>query len=265
MQTAERPALQSLRSNLEHQGIRPLLAGDGRVAEAGNALCLSVGPQDGSRYSNAQLDDYHAENRFRHRPPVTLQLRARFSVPYSLFGGTAGFGFWNDPAGMSGRVRLAPPQAVWFFLASPHSRMPLVLDRPGWGWTAATLGVRLRDALWLAPLAPVLMLAARSPARAAHLWSWLKARLRLSGTPLCIDDLTDWHDYRLAWTATGAHFWIDGAPVAHAPHAPPGPLGLVIWIDNQYLVAEPTGELRSGSVACGAQSLEIAELHLERG
>mgnify|MGYP005841255401 CR=1 FL=1 len=256
---------QNLLTDLARWGISPTLRGTGRVEQTADRICLRVGPQQEDGYSNAQLDDYHHDGYFRRRAPVTLHIRARFTVPFDAFAGTAGFGFWNDPVGMTGRPRLAPPRALWFFLASPHSRMPLVLDRPGWGWTAASLGVSWPTALGLAPIAPVLAILQRVPALNQRLWPWLRSRLCLAGTALDPAGLTEWHDYTLIWHPSGAHFRVDGVEVAYHAVAPRGTLGLVVWIDNQYLVARETGALRGGTVTCGAQGLELAGLQIIAG
>jgi hypothetical protein len=74
--------------------------------------------------------------------------------------------------------------------------------------------------------------------------------------------LTGWHSYVLEWQPHAATFFVDGQMVLEAP-SPRGPLGLVIWLDNQYLVAHPSGRLRYGLVAkAEMQWLEIADLHL---
>jgi hypothetical protein len=256
---------QNLRTDLARRGIVPTLRGTGRVDQVADCVRLTIGPQQDAGYSNAQLDDYHCDGSFRQRAPVTLQIRARFTIAFDAFAGTAGFGFWNDPVGMTGRLRLAPPRALWFFLASPHCEMPLVLDRPGWGWMAATLGVSWPTIIGLAPIAPALAMLQRIPAFNRYLWPWLRSRLRLAGTVLDPAGLTDWHDYVLAWRASGAEFSIDGTEVAHYPVAPRGSLGLVVWIDNQYLVARETGALRGGTSACNTQGLEIADLRVTPG
>jgi hypothetical protein len=41
------------------------------------------------------------------------------------------------------------------------------------------------------------------------------------------------------------------------PNPPPGPLGFVAWIDNQYAIATPQGSLRFGTVSSSAEWLEI--------
>lgn len=253
----------------------PYVSGDGRVELSSGSVRLAVGPSQGNAYSDAQLDDYRVsistpehdrpEAGFRWRPPVRLSVRARFSHGASELRGTAGFGFWNDPVGMTGRVRLRPPQAVWFFLATEPSQMPLVLDQPGRGWMASALDVRGRELAYLALLAPMLVVAMRVPRLKAWIWPWLRRRMRLAGEllPDAGRWLTAWRDYVLTWEPDRARFAVDGETVAILPVAPRGPLGLVIWIDTQFLIATPRGELRSGVTACPTQWLEIASLDVE--
>ena len=129
------------------------------------------------RYTNAQIDDYGglARQRFLWSPPLTLTVRARFSHPAPrlrdecdcdfryqpaaeagpILGGTAGFGFWNDPFMMAGRRVPALPRAIWFFYASPPSNMKLDLRTPGCGWKAATIDAARLPFLALAPTIPV--------------------------------------------------------------------------------------------------------------
>jgi hypothetical protein len=52
---------------------------------------------------------------------------------------------------------------------------------------------------------------------------------------------------------------LQGAP------SPRGPLGLVIWIDNQYLIVHPTGRLEHGILPLPhTQWLEIDAVALQR-
>jgi hypothetical protein len=45
-----------------------------------------------------------------------------------------------------------------------------------------------------------------------------------------------------------------------APDPPPGPLGFVAWIDNQYAVATPRGSLRFGTLASEREWLALDAL-----
>src|SRR5690242_2993538 len=104
---------------------------------------LKIPEGDASRYRFAQIDDYFRLGRrnFPHRS-VTLSLSARVSsvsIP-----GTWGFGFWNDPFGMSlgfggNRTQLpALPNAIWFFHASQENHLSFQDAKPAQGFLAQT-------------------------------------------------------------------------------------------------------------------------------
>ena len=60
-------------------------------------------------------------------------------------------------------------------------------------------------------------------------------------------------------------FFLDGGLLLETSHAPAGPLGLVVWLDNQFLQIAPWGHFRWGVVAKEeAQWLEIDWLAVER-
>jgi hypothetical protein len=74
-------------------------------------------------------------------------------------------------------------------------------------------------------------------------------------------DPTQWHAYRLQWQAEQVRFWVDEALVLETAAAPRGPLGLVLWVDNQYAALPPDGRLRFGTLPNPRPAwLEIAEL-----
>jgi len=53
---------------------------------------------------------------------------------------------------------------------------------------------------------------------------------------------------------------VDGAEILRTPLAPRGPLGLVLWIDNQYAAWRPDGRLGFGTLANPAAWLEIENI-----
>src|SRR5262245_9983066 len=101
--------------------------GGGLVETVDSTLRLELPAAVARAYSDAQIDDYsrHARPVFLWRPPLTMEIRARFShvvhpVPTAganahqrLLRGTAGFGFWNYPLSLTGAV-LRLPDAIWF-------------------------------------------------------------------------------------------------------------------------------------------------------
>ncbi len=69
--------------------------------------------------------------------------------------------------------------------------------------------------------------------------------------------------YEIEWQANSVRFVVDGASTLITDRAPPGPLGFVLWVDNQWLVFTPDGALGAGVAELGnAQWLDIAELKL---
>lgn len=241
---------------------RPYAVGSGRVAIEDEVIGLYVDAGDGVRYSNAQVDDYHLDGILRWQPPVEMRLRARFSSNGTMRG-TAGFGFWNDPFAMTktgGAKRWLPqlrlPQAVWFFFGSLPSNMALAKGVPGFGWKAATIDAGRLLAKCLLPLAPLGILACRVPWLYAKVWPLAQHILKIDEALLPVS-MAVWHEYRLVWDVDVVRFYVDGAEVFCSRFSPRGPLGFVLWIDNQMMIATPQGELRGGIVPNPSQWLEI--------
>lgn len=238
-------------------------------AEDSDSLRFVLDGATGGRYADAQLDDYQGLPRraFKWRPPVSVDLRARFSHAQDQLRGTAGFGFWNDPFAMTGGRWPALPRAVWFFYASPPSNMALALDVPGYGWKAATLDALRPAALAVVPAAPLLVALMNLPALYHRLWPPVQRALAVTEQPLADSlTMTGWHSYRLEWLPGAARFWVDGALVLEASPPPAGPLGFVMWLDNQYMVATPQGRLGWGTLDTPHQQwLEVQDFSIEAG
>ena len=250
--------------------------GSGTLEAEGSGLRFCLRDAAAAGYSNAQIDDYQGLPRreFVWRPPLRLTVRARFShlpatgdTPQSGLKGTAGFGFWNDPFLMTEPRVPALPRAAWFFHASPPSNMKLDLGTPGRGWKAATIDALRPAALLLAPLALPAMLLMNVRALYRRLWPPIQRRLNVAEALVNVDT-REWHIYELAWGTERARFTVaaEGAQprqVLDAP-APHGPLGFVIWMDNQYLVATPRGKVRWGVLDVpGEQWLDVSHLAIE--
>ncbi len=236
--------------------------GSGRLESGAGALRLVNASPDARHYSNAQIDDYRhlARSRFPWRPPLSLTVRARFS--HEQPAGTAGFGFWNDPFNTVGFRPPAFPQAIWFFHASPPSDMPLAMDVPGWGWKAAMLDATRLPFPLLFPLGPLAIPFLRLPVLYRRLWPLAQRLMHAAEAPVP-STMADWHTYRIDWGVTAARFTVDDEVVLTAATPPQGPLGLVIWLDNRYLVATPQGRLRWGLLASPErQWLELEEVRV---
>jgi hypothetical protein len=245
-----------------------LEAGSGRVeVHQEGIFILNLDPQSNG-YTLAQMDDYHrlARRDFRWGPPLHLQVRALASLNESK--GTLGFGFWNDPfslsIGQSGTARRFPagPQAVWFFYGSPPNDMVLAPPVPGNGWKAAILRSPRIPSLLLAPAAMAAFVAAQVSILRRVVMTTAQKAIQ-ADEALLHHKLDQSHLYELIWEKHFVRFLVDGELVLHSTITPRPPLGLVIWIDNQYAIASPEGGFRFGMLPIHeAQSLEISELEI---
>ncbi len=272
-------AVPLLKPSLVNGATLALLPG-GATGCAEGAFRLLIAPQAAGRpavYTNAQLADDHMPRRHhRWRPPLTLTLEARFSAPAGLVG-TAGFGFWNDPAGMSRRRAPALPKALWFFWHSPHSALPLLFGNAedavgeGTGHGATRGYAAALNGSAYGVMRAVRWLRRRQPAGQGRFdgVELLRAGAGSQAAPLSAFDEA-WHRYQLVWHGAGAHWLVDGVEVFTTQDAPTGRLAMVIWIDNQFLIVRPDGRLRwqikQGVTALATpQSLEIRRFEVEPG
>jgi hypothetical protein len=239
-----------------------------RVKERGLGywrLAIPAGEQ--GQYRLAQMDDYSglARRDFPRRPPFRLELQVRASAPN--LPGTWGFGLWNDPfnasLGLGGGVRHLPalPNALWFFFASPPNYLSLRDDLPAVGALAASFRSPRMPGLLLTPGALALPLLALRPT--ARLIRRLGRLVVKEASALMGHNAVEWHQYSLFWGAEGAELRVDGEVVLATEVTPCGPLGLVLWIDNQYAAFRPDGGLEYGRLANPESWIEIKELRIE--
>jgi hypothetical protein len=234
--------------------LKPNLTEQAQVSQTGAGvwhLELPAGRE--GRYRLAQLDDYSNLRReiFPWNPSVSLSLGAKAS--HRDIPGTWGFGLWNDPFSLSfgfgGGTRRWPvlPQAAWFFFASAPNYLSLRDDLPAQGSLVAT---------FCSPQWPTYLMALGAPALPLLLWSPSARLIRRLGRRFVRQDAvtmgidpTEWHSYVLQWYKDFVCFQVDGRVMLETPVSPPGPLGLVIWIDNQYAALPPSGRLSYGTLA----------------
>ena len=208
----------------------------------GYRLSIPAGKAD--TYRLAQLDDYTKtpRHKFPWHPPIRLALSARASS--RSIPGTWGFGLWNDPFGLSLGFGGTPfrlpslPNAVWFFGASKENHLSFRDDKPAQGFLAQT---------FRSPkFHPLLIPAGMALPFSRNLTRRLLGKvIGEDGIRLGID-VTQWHDYKLDWREDRIAFEVDEVPVFESSVSPQAPLGLVIWIDNQYAAFTPGGNIRFG-------------------
>jgi hypothetical protein len=251
--------------------LSPRSSRDASATPISSGWRLTIPAGDASAYRFAQLDDYTglARGQFPSHPPLTLSLRARSSS--NSIAGTWGFGLWNDPFGLSlgfgGNPFRLPtlPNATWFFHASEENWLSFGDSKePGRGNPAPTFrGNGFLAQTFCSPAFDARLI----PAGLAFPFSrkatrrWLGRVVGEDGVRLSVD-AAQWHRYRLEWSPTRSAFWVDDALVFESPVSPRPPLGLVIWIDNQFAAFTPEGKVGFGVLKNEAAWLEIENLVL---
>ncbi len=237
-------------------------------------LTIPAGKAD--QYRLAQLDDYTLLSRrqFPHRfnlPSSTLRMSLSARTSSDSLPGTWGFGLWNDPFGLSlgfggNPFRLpALPNAVWFFGASEENYL---------SFRDSTIGGRVSGGVSIHPSDYSTAAAVSRPSAVANgfiaqafrspkfhpllipagmaLPFSRKVTRRMLGRVIEEDgvalsvDPRQWHGYRLEWSLNRVSFEVDDALVFESQVSPHPPLGLVIWIDNQYAAFTPEGKIGFG-------------------
>lgn len=213
------------------------------------------------QYRLAQLDDYAKTPRsqFPLQPPRSLSLSARASS--TSIPGTWGFGFWNYPFGMSlgfgGTGWRLPtlPNAVWFFSASQENYLSFKEGKPAHGFLAQ---------VFRSPTFHPWLIAAGLALPFSRKWTrrLMSKVIDEDGKSLNVD-VSQWHRYNLHWRTDRVTFAVDDTTLFESSVSPRSPLGLVIWIDNQYAAFTPEGKIGFGVLANPEPAwLEIKDIDL---
>lgn len=244
--------------------LKPRHTKDARVEEVSRdeshyLLTIPAGKAD--QYRLAQLDDYTQLKRknFPHRTPFTIKMSARTSS--TTIPGTWGFGLWNDPFGLSlgfgGNPFHLPalPNTIWFFGASEENFLSFNNRYRANGFLAQSFRAPIFHP-WLI-LAGMSLLFSRKVSR-----RFLGKVIKDEGVRLSVDP-TQWHSYRLDWREKRVSFTVDEVHVFESSVSPHPPLGLVIWIDNQYAAFTPEGQLAFGVLENSEPAwLEIGDIEI---
>ncbi len=211
--------------------------------------------------SDAEIDDHRTAPRWnlKWNPPLTMTIRARFSHPAGELAGTAGFGFWNDPFDWVGNVE-SPPNALWFFYASPHSDMAFVRDVAGHGWKAGMLNGGKADRLTMA----VGNFVFKIPGMSKFVFALAETRMNAAEHVMSLD-MTQWHEYILEWGIREAIFRVDGREVLRVKNPPRVPLGFVAWVDNNATSMGPGKDFDFKRIAINQrQWMELSCVRIEQ-
>lgn len=212
--------------------------------------------------SDAEIDDHRTVPRQRlpWTPPLRMTVRARASHPAGQMLGTAGFGFWNDPFDWVGNVQV-PPNALWFFYASPPSDMAFVPNVAGRGWKAAVLNGGRADRATMAAGNLIFGI----PGMSRLVFRLAQTRINAAEAVLSEVAMEEWHEYKLEWRKELARFLVDDRLALQAPRPPTVPLGFVAWVDNNYAVMGPGREFAFGRIPIAQrQWMELSQVTIEK-
>jgi len=149
----------------------------------------------------------------------------------------------------------ALPNAAWFFHASEQNYLSFRDDRPAQGFFAQVFRAPKFHPL-LIPAGAALPFSRRTTRK------YLGRIIEEDSAAIGVDE-TQWHVYRLEWGPVRSAFWVDGSLVMESQVSPNPPLGLVIWIDNQYAAFEPDGRISMGVLAGKEEWLEIEGIEIK--
>jgi hypothetical protein len=261
---------------------------DARVEEISpdaSHYLLSIPAGKADQYRLAQLDDYAKLKRSQLplRSPCMLSLSARTSS--DSIPGTWGFGFWNDPFGLSlglggNPFRLpTPPNTAWFFGASQETYLSFKEQSTSAQGEAIAANGFIAQAfrapgfhVRLIPAGVALPFSRKTTRRllgkvieedGVQLWSPATRRGQERAPGLHKTDPTQWHRYQIDWREKRVSFHVDEVLVLESSISPHPPLGLVIWIDNQYAAFTPEGKIGFGVLENPEPAwLEIKDLEI---
>ncbi len=224
--------------------LKPRLSASASCTPLQDGWRFTIPSGPASRYRLSQLDDHAHVSRKKYawQPPLALSLRARASD--ASMPGTWGFGLWNDPFGFSFGIASnfftlpALPNAVWFFYGSGKNYLSFRDDKPVQGFHAQS---------FRSPgFHPLLISAALSLPFSRRATRRILSRIIAEDSASLNMDVTQWHSYRLGWEQGRTSFFVDEKIVLETPVSPRAPLGLILWIDNQYAAFTPEGKLGWG-------------------
>lgn len=236
---------------------RTIQKGEGQVFEEEYIALKLPKCESSNGYSNAQIDDYPNLKRkdFVNEAPLKFKIKARLKCEGEPKG-TFGFGFWNDPFLMTEPRVPSLPKAIWFFGSSSESSMNLAVDIPGHGWKMGCIDAWSWKFLMLIPTVPLSIPLMWIPFFRRKLWPIAQKFMKCHEALVPVS-IKDWHEYEIDWQTDLVTFYIDGSKRFETP-APKGKLGLVIWIDNQYMKIDPRAKMKCGTIKIDEeQCLEI--------
>ncbi len=171
------------------------------------------------------------------------------------------------PAGSQATNFSSIPGDFAFHYSSPFSPSP-ENEPPGNGFLAQVFSSPRIPSVLLATagLLALPMLLPSLATRRTRRWLRRLARTLIREQTIRLRvDPTDWHAYRLEWSPNRCAFWVDHVRVWETSLSPHPPLGLALWLDNQFAAFTPQGELTWGVLPNPEAWLRVRHLQVKSG
>ena len=235
------------------------VSGGGEIETIPDGWRLSIPKGFSGKYRNSQIENYKGLSRKKFPIKSSAKVSALLRASSKDSPGTWGIGLWNDPFGIKiafGGQRWLPqlPNAAWFFFPAAENHLTFS-DAQYVNNSHVGIFSSKQNFGKLIALTPLMLW--KPAAR------WLRSQyaklIQEDGHSLDID-VTQWHAYELEYHKDKLRFRVDGNEVFNSNIAVKAPLGLVIWVDNQYSAWLPNGKLKYGTLANENFWLEIKDL-----
>jgi hypothetical protein len=159
----------------------------------------------------------------------------------------------------------ALPNAAWFFYASPQNYLSFKSPSTPLGFDTQPEGVAngfMAQTFHSPKFHPLLILAGLVLPFSRRLTRKLLSKIVDEDSVAVSVDVTQWHRYKLVWTRSGKRtaWYMDDALVFESPVSPKPPLGVIIWIDNQYAAFTPEGKIAFGVLEGKEEWLEVEDI-----
>jgi hypothetical protein len=181
---------------------------------------------------------------------------------------------WNDPFGLSlgfggNPFRLpALPNAAWFFYASPQNYLSFKSPSTGAHIVPAVFREGevangfMAQTFRSPEFHPLLVPAGLALPFSRKTTRSLMGKVIDEDSSALSVDTTQWHSYSLEWGLNGMAWDVDEVRVFESPVSPNPPLGLIVWIDNQYAAFTPEGKIAFGVLESGEEWLEVRDVEI---
>jgi hypothetical protein len=155
----------------------------------------------------------------------------------------------------------ALPNAVWFFYASPQNYLSFK-NGDGQSHRIVPTSGFMAQTFRSPKFHPLLIPAGLALPFSRGTTRKLLSKVIDEDSSAVSVDVTQWHRYRLEWETKRTVWYVDEVQIFESPVSPNAsrPLGVIIWIDNQYAAFTPDGKIAAGVLENEEEWLEVEDI-----